>query len=165
VAFEVPSDWWGIRQVMKNQLFAGVALTLVLLPAGAVAQTRRAETIGVSGNGHGKCRIEVAVERSATLEVQGDTAHLGSTSGSADWRRFQCAFAMPPKPDMFRLVKVEGRGRVLLVRDPRTNGGRAVIRIEQPDANRETYRIELSWGPATLITSFEDTSASGFPHD
>lgn len=108
---------------------------------------RRATIIGGgSGNGKGKCTIEVNVDGSAEVEISGDIGQLRTLSGrEASWRRFQCNAPLPAFPDEFRFVGVDGRGRVQLLRDPNSNRGRAVVRIDDPKSGREGYTFDLQW--------------------
>jgi hypothetical protein len=52
---------------------------------------------------------------------------------------------MPINAANFRFAGVDGRGRQQLVRDP-SNGGAAVIRIEDPQGGSEGYTFDVTWG-------------------
>src|SRR6478752_4323009 len=97
-------------------------------------QTRRAAMVGGGNANSGKCTVDIIVDGSAQVEVRGDGATLRNTGGQApQWRRFECTGAMPANPANFRFVGVDGRGRQTLARDPRNNGGAAVVQIEDSD--------------------------------
>jgi hypothetical protein len=133
---------------VNRQAFIIAAILVVLgQPLSAAGVSRRATIIGGGGgNGNGKCTIEVNVDGAAEVEVFGDTGQLSTLSGrDAVWRRFQCNAPMPGFPGDFRFVGVDGRGRVQLLRDPRSNGGRAVVRIDDPKGGSEGYTFDLQW--------------------
>ncbi len=132
---------------MKRQSFlVAIAIAGLGLPAGAASvQTRRADIRGGGGDG-GKCTIEVEVDDTAEVEVSGDQGRIQTLSGSPSvWRRFQCSSPMPRNPGDFRFSGIDGRGRVELIRDPRNNGGRAVVRIQDSQGGREGYTFDLEW--------------------
>ncbi len=127
----------------------GVILVALLQSLHANVISRRATIVG-GGDGGGKCTLEVNVDGSAEVEIWGDTAQLRTISGQdAVWRRFQCTAPMPQAPADFRFVGVDGRGHVGLLRDPRSNRGRAVVRIDDPRGGREGYTFDLQWRGAT----------------
>lgn len=124
-------------------------LVTLTLGAGALlgqqaALTRRATLTGRGGDG--KCTIEVDVDDAAEVEVSGDMGLLRTLAGqTAVWRRFECNGPLPRNPGEFRFRGIDGRGNVSLVRDPRSSGGRAVVRIEDPKGGREGYTFDLEW--------------------
>ncbi len=106
--------------------------------------TKRANITGNAADG--KCTIEVIVDGSAEVEVQGNVGRMRNLSGRRpEWRRFVCNGRMPAKPQDFRFRGIDGRGNVQLIRDPRQNGGRIVFRIDDPDGGREGYTVDLEW--------------------
>jgi len=130
--------------VNKSTLMT-MAFLLFMESTQAATLTRRAFITG-GGGGRGKCTLEVDVDGAAEVEVAGDTGHLRTLSGrTAVWRRFQCNVPLPRMADDFRLIGVDGRGSVQLTRDPRTNGGRAVVHINDPKGGREGYTFDLQW--------------------
>src|SRR4051812_38658712 len=130
----------------KHSLLAAVTIMGCVLPAhAAVVQERRANITGGGGDG-GKCTIEVDVDDVAEVEVFGDQGFIRTISGApSNWRRFQCSSPIPRNPVDFRFRGIDGRGNVQLVRDPRGNGGRAVVRIEDRRGGREGYTFDLEW--------------------
>jgi hypothetical protein len=133
---------------VNRQAFIIAAMLLGSVQDLSAAGVSRRATItgGGGGNGNGKCTIEVYVDGAAEVEISGDAGQLRTLSGQeAVWRRFQCNAPLPPMPDDFRFVGVDGRGRVQLRRDPRSNGGRAVVRIDDPHGGREGYTFDLQW--------------------
>ncbi|HEV8416956.1 MAG TPA: hypothetical protein VGQ49_25390 [Bryobacteraceae bacterium] len=123
-------------------------ILIFVITAGAVnAQPRKAVFVGGGDPSRGKCTVEVFVDGAAQVEVRGDSANLRNLNGQApQWRRFECTSAMPANPADFRFAGVDGRGRQTLVRDPRNNGGAAVVQIEDSDSGAEGYTFDLFWG-------------------
>jgi hypothetical protein len=122
----------------------------VLAAAGSMsAQTFQRRAVFANGgdpNG-GKCTIEVMVDKSAEVEIRGDTGTLRNTGGqNPQWRRFECTGPMPADPSNFRFAGVDGRGRQTLTGDPRNNRGTAVVRIEDSQGGAEGYTFDLFWG-------------------
>lgn len=125
----------------------------MLLTAGflAFATISSADAVmraAISGRGgdSGKCTIEVEVDDAADIEVRQDMGRIHTLSGQrANWRRFQCNQPLPLNPAEFRFRGIDGRGRVELVRDPRSNRGVAVVRIYDPKGGREGYTFDLEW--------------------
>lgn len=110
-------------------------------------QIRTANVRG--GGGDGKCTIEVEVDSVAEVEIRGTTARLRTRQGQrATWRRFDCNQPMPTRPDSFRFRGIDGRGRQDLVRDP-SNGGIAVVRIQDEKGGREGYTFDIMWRGGT----------------
>src|ERR1700678_3541819 len=140
---------------MKNNLMPKVsgigcaALMVVVCATTAHANpvSRRATITG--GGGNGRCTIEVNVDASAEVEISGDMGLLTTVAGQpADWRRFQCNAPLPANPADFRFTKMNGRGNIRLVQDPRSTRGRALIRIDDPQSGRGGYTFDLQWrGP------------------
>ncbi len=125
-----------------------LVMAISVITAGAVnAQPRKAVFVGGGDPSRGKCTVEVFVDGAAQVEVRGDSANLRNLNGQApQWRRFECTSAMPANPADFRFAGVDGRGRQTLVRDPRNNGGAAVVQIEDSDSGSEGYTFDLFWG-------------------
>ncbi len=127
---------------------AALFLAALMPPLPANPVSRRAIITGAGGNG--RCSIEVTVDGAAEVEVSGDTGLLTTTSGQpSGWRRFQCNTPLPAKPVDFRLVRIDGnRGTLRLLQDPRSTGGRAVIRITDSQGGRGAFVFDLQWrGP------------------
>ena len=120
-----------------------LASSLALFAQWGGEQTRNANIRG--GGGDGKCTIEVEVDGVAEVEIRGTIARLRTREGQrANWRRFDCNQPMPARPYDFRFRGIDGRGRQDLVRDP-SNGGIAVVRIEDPKGGREGYTFDIMW--------------------
>src|SRR5512143_2492131 len=134
----------GVRPMRERTL---VTAMLVIGFGAANAQPRKAVFVGGGDPARGKCTVEVMVDGAAQVEVRGDSANLRNLNGQApQWRRFECTSAMPANPADFRFAGVDGRGRQTLVRDPRNNGGAAVVQIEDSDSGAEGYTFDLFWG-------------------
>jgi hypothetical protein len=111
----------------------------------------RAQIQGGVGD-HGKCTIEVVVDGVAEIEIQGDQGRMRTLSGApSTWRRMECNQPLPPNPVDFHFSGVDGRGRQALLRDPSSNRGIAVVRIEDPDGGREGYKFDMTWRAAGLV--------------
>jgi hypothetical protein len=133
---------------MNNLAYRAAAILAALGPlALANPVSHRAIITGAGGNG--RCTIEVTVDGAAEVEVSADMGLLTTTSGQpAAWRRFQCNTPLPPKPADFRVVRDGNRGNIRLLQDPRSTGGRAVIRINDPKGGRGAFTFDLQWrGP------------------
>ncbi len=130
---------------MNQKIFLAAAMLAGLLQAvHANPVSRRATITGVGGNG--RCTVEVNVDGAAEVEISGDLGLLTTIGGQpAEWRRFQCNAPLPPNPLDFRFIKINGRGTVGLVQDPRSTRGRAVIRINDPKGGRGIYAFDLQW--------------------
>ncbi|MBV9400493.1 MAG: hypothetical protein JO062_21120 [Bryobacterales bacterium] len=124
--------------------------TLLAFASIALAQrpsrpaTIRARITG--GGGDGKCTFEVVVDDVAEVEIRDDRGTLRTISGNpSTWRRLDCNQPLPRNPVNFRFNGIDGRGRQFLVRDPNSNRGTAVIRIEDPRPGAEAYTGDLLW--------------------
>ena len=134
---------------MKNLELCLLELAAVAALAGpGAAQTSEfsARITGARGD-TGKCTIEVVVDGSADVEIRGDRGTLRTLTGQpAQWRRFQCTGPLPANPGGFRFTGIDGRGRQELLRDPRSNRGVAIVRIEDAKGGAEGYTFDLEWG-------------------
>src|SRR5205809_708657 len=121
----------------------------LMLAAPVFAQqvaTFRAQIRGGGGD-RGKCTIEVDVDGVAEIEIRGDQGTMRTLSGNpAGWRRMECNQPLPQNPQGFRFSGVDGRGRQTLLRDPSSNRGIAVVRIEDPQGGHEGYTFDIEWG-------------------
>ena len=131
--------------MLKKLMPATALVALFALDAGAQVQTRRASITGNRGD-EGKCTLEVRVDVAAEVEVSGDMGRIRTLGGQpANWVRFECSGALPRNPSDFRFKGIDGRGRVELVRDPQSNRGIAVVRIEDSKGGSEGYTFDLLW--------------------
>jgi hypothetical protein len=125
----------------------GLAGGLALAATGFAQRvdTFRAQIRGGGGD-RGKCTIEVDVDGVAEVEIQGDQGRMRTLAGAQSlWRRMQCNQPLPQNPLEFHFTGVDGRGRQTLLRDPASNRGIAVVRVEDPDGGREGYVFDLEW--------------------
>jgi hypothetical protein len=112
--------------------------------AAAQSDYMRAQIKG--GGGDGKCTFEVEVDGVAEVQIRGDEGYLRTISGNPGrWRRLECNQTLPTSPNHFQFKGVDGRGRQSLVRDPNSNRGVAVIRIEDPKGGSEGYTGDILW--------------------
>ena len=113
--------------------------------------TFRAQIRGGGGD-RGKCTIEVNVDGVAEIEIQGDQGRMRTLSGAAStWRRMDCTEPLPLNPLEFHFSGVDGRGSQKLLRDPASNRGTAVVRIEDPQGGREGYTFDIEWRGAGAV--------------
>src|SRR5580704_7488477 len=120
-------------------------LALLTQPLSANTESMRA-TIGGGGRERGRCSVQVTVDGSAEVEISGDMGSLRTTGGAPSaWRSFHCTSPIPANPQNFGLGRVSGRGSIRLVQDPRRTGGRAVIRIDDPQHGAGNYSFDLQW--------------------
>ncbi len=130
---------------MKLHFRSTALLALLIQPVYATIDSREATIAGGAG-GNGRCTIQVDVDGAAEIEVSGNTGRLKTLSGrEASWRQFHCSEPMPRNPADFGFGGINGRGTVRLVRDPRGNGGTAVIQINDPQGGRSVYSFDLQW--------------------
>jgi len=129
---------------MKNLYLPLLATFIATVPGTAQQVTRRAN---ITGNAvDGKCTIEVSVDGAAEVEVRGNQGRMRNLSGRVPvWLRFDCNGTLPAYPHDFRFRGIDGRGTVQLIRDPRTNRGRVVFRIDDPKGGPEGYTVDLEW--------------------
>jgi hypothetical protein len=126
------------------KVFGILSLCLMAQTASAIAQPIRAVITG--GGGNGRCTVELSVDGTAEVELTGAKGLLRTFSAQeAVWQRFECNRPLPANPVDFRVVRIEGRGSVRLVRDPSYNGGTAAIRIDDPKGGRGRYVLDLEW--------------------
>ena len=129
---------------MNKFFLVMITLALPMAPSQANPVPRRATITGAGGNG--RCTIEVNVDGAAEIEIAGDTGLLTTISGQpAVWRRFQCNAPLPRIPIDFRFVKIDGKGTVRLLQDPRSSNGRAVIHINDYKGGRGNYAFDFQW--------------------
>jgi hypothetical protein len=131
---------------MNTRPFLNAALLALLIQPVYAAIDSREATISGRGGGPGRCTIQVDVDGAAEIEVSGGTGRLRTLSGrEAAWRQFHCSEPMPRNPADFGFGGINGRGTVRLIRDPRSNGGTAVIQINDPKSGRSVYGFDLQW--------------------
>ncbi len=133
--------------LLTSVMAAGLlAIPIAAQPGYRQSAIERRASIRGGGGEEGKCTIEVDVDDVAEVEVFGDLGLLRTLSGQqSTWRRMECNRPMPRAMDWFEFKGIDGRGRQTLIRDPRNNGGRAVVRIEDPKGGREGYTFDLIW--------------------
>jgi len=125
-------------------LALGMALSF---HAPAWAQSRQANITGSSGTG--KCTFEVTLTGNnavAEVEISNNRGFLKTVSGQRpQWRRLVCNQPLPRNPNNFRFRGIDGHGKQYLVGDPNSNGGTAVVRIENNRNGNEGYTGDILW--------------------
>lgn len=125
-------------------------LALLTQALSANTESMRA-TIGGGGGESGRCSVQVTVDGSAEVEISGDMGSLRSTGGApATWRGFHCTSPIPVNPRNFGIGRLSGRGSIRLVQDPRRTGGRAVVRIDDPQHSAGAYSFDLQWNEGAV---------------
>ena len=128
---------------LKRATLRGAA-SIMLIASAASAQVQRIRA-NVRGN-ENKCTFEIRVDGIADVEIHGEDGYLRTVQGSpASWVRLDCGNILPNNPSDFRFKGIDGRGRQTLIRDPRSSGGVAVIRIEDPKGGSEGYTGDILW--------------------
>lgn len=128
---------------MKRKFVMTIALCAMSAWSQRVTDRKTADIRG--GGGDGKCTIEVVVDDIAEVEIMGSNATIRTLSGSpATFRRFECNQQMPMRPNDFSFKGIDGRGRQDMVRSA-SDGGRAVIRIEDSKGGSEGYTFDIFW--------------------
>lgn len=98
------------------------------------------------GGGSGKCTFEIRTGGTAEVEIRGSQGRVRSISGGpAQWVRLKCNQPLPTRPNSFRFQGIDGRGRQTLVRDPNSNNGTAVVRIEDNRGGMQGYTGDIIW--------------------
>lgn len=129
---------------------AVAALWMILVPFSARSQPRplAIEPGLLKGADAGVCYLRLNVAGSADIILEGDRvtfrARLGGTpidAGSA------CSSAIPRQPlDYFRVERLRGKGRVLLVENPADrNQFQGWIRIDNESVIPDAYELRVSW--------------------
>jgi hypothetical protein len=120
-------------------------LAVAMFPAVAFAQgTIQAQLTG--GNGSGKCTFEIRTGGTADVEIRGNQGRVRPISGGpAQWVRLKCNQPLPMRPNNFRFQGIDGRGRQTLVRDPNSNNGTAVVRIQDNRGGMQGYTGDIMW--------------------
>jgi len=121
---------------------------------------------GYGYNGSGKCTVEVEIDRAADVFVTGANVQIRNLAGGpAMLVRNNCSAPLPFTPAGFQFRGIDGRGRQMLVADPNSNRGTAVVRLEDPDGGRERYTFDLIWSGnnAGYNTGTYGNSAYGYP--
>lgn len=155
-----------------RKAFAIVSLCFMAGTASAIAQPLRATITGREGTG--RCTIEVSVDGTAEIEVTGGMGLLRTFSAQeALWQRFQCNRPLPAKPIDFRVVRIEGRGMIRLVREPSFNGGTTANPDRRPKSGPwplcfrpcvgRIWRPTAVWALAGPGKVHHDSSNSGLP--
>ena len=143
---------------------ASMVFAATMVAGFSFAQPFQREAVIRGGNqrggnpNEGKCTIEVVVDGEAEVQILGSTAKLRTVWGpAAQWRRFECSSPMPNNPPNFRFTGIDGRGRQNLSRNP-TNGGAAVVQIEDRDGGEEGYTFDITWSNGR---GFDDRGSGG----
>ena len=130
---------------MKVRLCWFILSALALSPTWLLAQgTIQANVTG--GGGGGKCTFEIRTGGVAEVEIRGNQGRVRPVSGGpATWVRLKCNQPLPMRPNNFRFKGIDGRGRQTLVRDPNSNNGIAVVRIEDNRGGMQGYTGDILW--------------------
>ena len=131
----------------QEMLLVEVLAATVLLAVSSWGQnTINAQVTG--GGGNGKCTFEVRVDGGgvANVQIRGNQGYLQTRGGvPGQWKRLKCNQPLPRNPNNFRFAGVDGRGRQYMLKDPASNNGVAVIRIEDNGRGMEGYTGDIMW--------------------
>lgn len=138
---------------MKSRLLLSLSLVLLVVVAvSAHAQSfppQRDQLINAQitgGGGSGKCTFEVSIDGAADVEIRGNEGRLRWVGGGGmQWKRLVCNQPLPRNPQNFQFHGVDGRGSQTLVKDPNSNNGVAVIRVDDPQRGAEGYTGDITW--------------------
>lgn len=123
--------------------FAGLSATAQSFPPQR-DQFMNAQITG--GSGSGKCTFEVNIDGAVDVEIRGSEGRLRWVGGGGmQWKRLVCNQPLPRNPQNFRFHGVDGRGSQTLVKDPNSNNGVAVIRLDDPQRGTEGYTGDITW--------------------
>ena len=102
------------------------------------------------GSGSGKCTFEVNIDGAVDVEIRGSEGRLRWVGGGGmQWKRLTCNQPLPRNPQNFQFHGVDGRGTQTLMKDPNSNNGVAVIRLDDPQRGTETYTGDITWSGGT----------------
>lgn len=136
----------GAIRSTPGMLRSAILPVLELLAVAAWGQSINARIIGGGGGGSGKCTFDVRVDGAANVQTRGNQGYLQTKSGMpAQWVRLQCNQPLPRYPDNFRFQGIDGRGKQYMLKDPASNNGVAVIRIEDTRNGMEGYTGDILW--------------------
>src|ERR1017187_983673 len=128
----------------QRTFYSAILAGLLLLAVSAWGQSFNANITG--GGGTGKCTFEVRVDGVANVQIRGNQGFLQTKSGMpAQCVRLKCNQPLPRNPINFRFQGVDGRGRQYMLKDPASNNGVAVIRIEDNRNGMEGYTGDIFW--------------------
>src|SRR6266404_3810692 len=128
---------------MRKSLLLVLAASLGTLAAQTIQRHASITRDGGPGGREG-CTVDVVVDGSAEVEIQGDMAILRNLGGGPpEFRQFDCTRPIPANAPGFQFNEVDGRGSQELVRTPR-NGGPLVVRIDDPQNGPGEYRFEVT---------------------
>jgi hypothetical protein len=107
-------------------------------------QTINAQITG--GGGSGKCTFEVNIDGAVDVEIRGTQGRLRWVGGGGmQWKRLVCNQPLPRNPQNFQFHGVDGRGSQTLTKDPNSNNGTAIIRLDDPQRGTENYTGDITW--------------------
>ncbi len=115
------------------------------------------------GGGSGKCTFEVYLDGAADVEIRGSEGRLRWVGGGGmQWKRLVCNQPLPRNPQNFQFHGVDGRGTQTLVKDPNSNNGVAVIRVDDPQRGSEGYTGDITWDGGSNNGGWNDDNNGGW---
>ncbi|HEY4900923.1 MAG TPA: hypothetical protein VIH91_08915 [Terriglobales bacterium] len=125
-------------------LRTGILVVFLFFAVSGWGQVMNANITG--GGGTSKYTFDIRVDGMADVQIRGNQGYLQTRSGmQATWRRLQCNQPLPRNPYNLRFKGIDGRGKQYLLKDPNSNNGVAVIRIEDPRNGTEGYTGDILW--------------------
>lgn len=148
-----PKRMYRIITIAISILFVGLAST-------AQVRTLRIDPDMPVGADAGVCVLQLDVTGSADIILEGDRINFRLRAGAVpEDTGSSCSAAIPREPlDSFRLDRVKGKGRVLLVENPADrNQFQAWIRIDSDSTSPEHYEMRVAWrANDTAVTDGQD---------
>jgi hypothetical protein len=140
-------------EMRQLSTFIFTGLVAIAVPLCAQPYPQQARFVGSSAADQGRCTVDLVIDGSAEVELQGAGAYLRLLSGpQPQWRRFDCTGVMPEDPMDFQFRALSGRGAQKLIHDPR-NGGPAVVLIKDPKKGSGRYSFDITWSAGTPFSS------------
>lgn len=137
-----------VNRTNLSMALLGATILCGIAGLGQQQQTIQASISG--GGGSGKCTFEIRTGGIAEVEIRGGQGRVRSVNGTpVQWVRLDCNQPLPSRPYSFRFQGIDGRGSQNLVRDPNSNNGIAVVRIEDNRGGMEGYTGDLMWNGGT----------------
>ena len=134
-------------KLKQSALWASLFGTITFTALNAMSQQPQTIQARISGGGgSGKCTFEIRTGGTAEVDIRGGQGRVRSVNGSpVQFMRLNCNQPLPNNPNNFRFAGVDGRGRQYLVQNPNSNGGIAVIRIEDNRGGMHGYTGDIMW--------------------
>lgn len=131
-----------ISSLKLSALLSLLFIPFLLFSADAQSVTGQYPNSGIS-----RFRWEGVVDGVSTIRIRGRQVTVETRSGLPVQRQqYDFSDPLPRTPLNVELVVLDGRDRVRLIEEPRSNNDfTAVVRIDDRSGGRDLYRFELRW--------------------